>query len=156
MATTPHTILIVSGYGGIRPPEPIANEVMKPGHLLRGAGKHFQNTESAEKVALAVSAGGPIQPLFALEADYVATRDEALARIDHPYASGDRVHCMIMERGARVYAFLASGQNVAMDQLLTSAGGGELRAASGSTGIALAKEAVNASSGTSRIIVEVL
>jgi len=150
---TPNTILIVSGPGGITPPEPIANEIIKPGHHLKYVGLH---AGVQQKVGLQQSAGGSTYPLFALEADYVGTSGSSVKRIDNPYASGDRVHAYMAERGARIYAWLAQGNSVVPDQPLMAAPNGELRIGSGATVGFLAKETVNASAAAARIIVEVL
>jgi hypothetical protein len=156
---TPKTILIV-GMNGTRIPEPIANETILPGCLIQHVGKHTDAISGMAaatlKVGLQASAGGYTYPLFALEADYVGTPGEATQRIDHAYVSGDHVHAYAAERGARIYAFLASGQNVSVGQLLQPAAAGQLRAAVNATGIAIAVEAVNASSAASRIVVEVI
>ncbi len=152
---TYNTILILGGPGAIRPPEPIANEIITPGHLMKYSGLHT-DLGPTQKVGLQASAAGVVLPLFALEADYSGVSGSATKRIDANYASGDHVHAYIAERGARIYAWLASGENVAAEQLLLPAAGGALRLSYLSTGIARATEAVNASAGAARIPVEVL
>src|SRR5215813_6182307 len=148
---TPKNILIVSADGGIYIPEPIANETIKPGHLLRYVGLH---TNAQMKVGLHASAAGTTYPMFAIEPNYSSVQGSATARIDLPYASGDSVHAYVAERGARIYAFLAAGNVVTAGTRLDSAGGGELKIAVGPYGVAVAVEAVTTTSAAARIQVE--
>lgn len=137
-ATTPKTVDL--GGGCIRR-EAVAGGTITPGMLLGFSG--------GEVVAHAV-ADGPAQPAFALEYDLTGRG------ISDNYADGDQVLYGVFPEGARVYAILASGQNVGVDALLASAGDGRLKAATtGDNVIARALEAVNASGGAARIRVEV-
>ncbi|CAB4190464.1 hypothetical protein UFOVP1196_61 [uncultured Caudovirales phage] len=78
--------------------------------------------------------------------------------ITDAYASGDLVEAIIAHRGASVYAFIASGQNIAQAAFLESAGNGTLKVYSSGVKIAQALESVNNSAGPSdaRIRVEVM
>jgi hypothetical protein len=109
-----------------------ALEALTPGHLLEyGSGGLQKCTDDAANVA----------PMFALE------RDEMGKDIDDAYASGDYVKCGVFAPGMRVYALLASGQNVAKGAYLTGNTAGLLTAGSVAAGIrtAQALEAVDAS-----------
>jgi hypothetical protein len=143
-----NTILIIDA--GFRPPEPVANEAVTPGHLI----EWVRSGGNAGKVQKHASAGGPAQKFFALEADYQGRT------ISNAYASGDRIHAYIAQRGARINAWLASGQNVVLGKELMSNGAGLLTAWTWNTNkgealLAYATEAVNATSADTRIVVEV-
>lgn len=124
--------------------EESALEAVTPGHLLEfGSGGVQKNTDDAANVA----------PNFALE------RDELGNDIDVAYAIGDKVKVGAFHAGQRVYAWLASGQNVAKGAYLTGDTAGRLTAASVSASVRLARalEAVDASSGgDARIRVEIV
>lgn len=67
-------------------------------------------------------AGGVCEKMFALE-------DELQGKtIEDAYAVGDPVQCWVALPGEEVYAMLADGQDVAEGAVLTSAGGGKLKA----------------------------
>lgn len=145
----PNTILIVGG--GVRPQEPVANEAITPGQLV----EYVQTGTHAGRIKKHASAGGPATKMFALEADYIGNP------IGTDYASGDRVHALIAERGARIYAWLASGENVNLGAKLMSDGSGDLKAwattnTQPDTIVGVAGEAVDASSARTRITVEVI
>lgn len=114
-----------------------------PGHLLELAPTGVQkNTAAAANVA----------PMFALE------RDELGKDIDEAYAIGDYVKTGVFHPGQRVYAFLASGQNVAKGAYLTTNNAGLLTAAgvTAALRIAQALEAVDASAADARIRVQIV
>lgn len=115
-----------------------AAEAITPGHLVAGV-------TSLTKHA---TANGPGRA-------YACERDERGDDIDTAYAIGDYVKVGNFYPGCRVYAWLASGQNVAADAMLGSAGDGNLKAWASGPYLARALEAVNATSGTARIRVEV-
>ena len=133
--------------------DPIVNEddkaleAITPGHLVMLVPTGVQkNTANAANVAAA----------FALE------RDELGKNIDVAYASGDYVKVGVFSPGSHVYAFLASGFNIAKGDYLTGNTTGLLfnTGVTASLRIARALEAVNTSavapvSGT-RIRVEIV
>ncbi len=100
-----------------------ATEALTPGHLLEltASGWKKQSDDAAN-----------VAPIFALE------RDELGSGVDVAYASGDYVKAGHFKPGDRVYAFLASGQNVAKGAYLTGTTAGLLTAASVAAGIRLA------------------
>jgi hypothetical protein len=128
--------------------EPSAIEALIPGHLveLTSTGGVQKCTDDAANVA----------PSFVLE------RDELGTGIDTAYAIGDKVKVGTFKPGDRVYAFLASGQNVAIGAYLTSNATGLLTAASVAAGVRCARalEAVNTSGSApvagTRIRVEIV
>lgn len=116
-----------------------AGVAITPGHLVQGIGT----------IALHATAGGPAAKRFALE------RDERGNDIDDAYAVGDYVKVGSFASGDRVYPWLASGQNVAADTYVESAGAGVLRAYAAGFIVGRTLEAVNAASGDTRIRIEV-
>lgn len=86
---------------------------------------------------------------FALE------RDEMGMGIDDPYAIGDQVKVGAFHQGQRVYAWLASGQNVSKGDELDSDGQGMLVAGTAAP-VGRALEDTDASDGDTRIRVEVI
>jgi allophanate hydrolase subunit 2 len=129
--------------------DPIVNEdevalaAFTPGHLLELTSTGVQkNTDDAANVATN----------FALE------RDEVGRDIDVDYATGDVVKVGAFAPGMRVYAFLASGQNVAKGAYLTGTTTGLLTATGVTAGVRLARalEAVNSTNDATRIRVEVV
>lgn len=86
---------------------------------------------------------------------YVLERDELGDDIDIAYAISDTVKVGAFAPGMRVLAWLASGQNVAIDASLEVVVGQLKILATGSV-VARALEAVDASSGELRIRVEVM
>jgi hypothetical protein len=119
-----------------------AAEAITPGELVAydGSGNLILNTEADENVART----------FALE------RDELGNDIDVAYAIGDQVKVGAFHGGQRVYAWLASGENVAKGAYLTGDGAGHLAAAGANPRIARAVEAVNATAAAARIRVEIV
>jgi hypothetical protein len=109
---------------------PVAGEAIIPGHLLMDNGTSIvKNTANGANVAR----------MFALE------RDELGTDIDTAYASGDQVKVGVFRGGQRVYAWLASGQNVARGAYLSCDNAGLLTLASVSSTVRIARavEAVN-------------
>jgi hypothetical protein len=129
--------------------EPIQNEddkaaaVITPGMLV----DHDANGDLVPHA----SSAGVAQRWFALE------REEMGKDIDATYAIGDTVKVGSFAPGTRVLALIASGENVAQDDDLNSAGDGTL-AVSATNRVAVALEAVNntAGPGMARIRVEVV
>jgi len=119
-----------------------AAEAITPGELLAldGSGDLILNTEADENVVRA----------FALE------RDELGNDIDVAYAIGDQVKVGSFKSGDHVYAWLASGQNVAKGAYLTGDAAGHLSAAGVNPRLARALEAVNATAAALRIRVEIV
>ena len=139
-ATNPKTIDL--GGLGIQREAPAAGTIT-PGMLLA--------YDSTLDVKAHDAAGGPASPMFALEYDFTG------GDIDDDYAADDQVKFRVFSPGARVYAWLASGQDVAAAEFLTSNGAGLLTAASaGDIVVAQAIEAVDASGANTRIKVEVV
>ncbi len=139
----------------------IANESITPGHLIQFVGGSAATGAYLKKHATAGGSLGGTRHAFALEQDYIG---QTITKV---YAQNDEVAYGVFRPGDEVYALLASGENVvAYETALESNGDGTLRAhvpqsAVGSTQIKLnrvvgfALDLVNASSGASRIKVEV-
>ncbi len=110
---------------------------------------------------VAYDGSGDLIPNASVSADvarnFALERDELGNDIDVAYAIGDQVKVGAFHQGQRVYAWLASGQNVAKGAYLaTTASGGELTDAASNPRVARAVEAVNASAGAARIRVEIV
>jgi hypothetical protein len=123
--------------------EEVALEALTPGHLVELTTTGVQKcTDDAANVA----------PAFVLE------RDEMGSGIDVAYAIGDRVKVGTFKPGDRVYAFLASGQNVSKGAYLTSTTTGLLSAANVAASVRLARalESVNSTNDATRIRVEIV
>lgn len=120
----------------------VASATVKPGYLVNGV----------TSIAHHATAGGNTPRAFALE------RDELGAGIDNSrqgsgtesafYASGDTVKVGVFPPGTRVTAWVASGENIAANDKLESAGDGTLRKLAAGTPLARALEA-HAPDGTS-------
>lgn len=120
-----------------------ALDAITPGDLIELTTTGFRkNTADGEVVAA----------IFGLE------RDELGRDIDQPYAIGDKVKAGSFDPGDRVYAFLASGENVTKGQYLTgSTVAGALAASGGATDrVALALESVNSVADTTRIRAQIV
>lgn len=124
-----------------------ALEALTPGHLVELTATGVQkNTDDAANVAAA----------FVLENDMMGLG------VDDAYAIGDRVRVGTFAPGMRVYALLASGQNVTKGAYLTGTTTGLLTASSVAAGIRLARalESVDASGSApvagTRIRVEIV
>jgi hypothetical protein len=125
--------------------EGLAGESITPGELLMW----FAGPDRLMKHD---TSGGAAQKMFAVEEDIVG--DE----ISDAYASGSRVQYVTARQGDEIYAYLASGQNLAKGAPLMSNGAGYLTAISGTTPgrlVAFAHEDKDASGGAARFIVEV-
>ena len=127
--------------------EEVAVEALIPGHLIMLTATGLQkNTANEENVAAA----------FALE------RDELGKNIDVAYAIGDYVKAGTFHPGQRVYAWLASGHNVAKGAYLTPNNAGllYLTGVSAFLRVARAVEAVDTSGSAptagTRIRVEIV
>ena len=125
----------------------VAVEALIPGHLVMLTATGLQkNTANAANVAAA----------FALE------RDELGNNVDVAYAIGDYVKAGTFFPGQRVYAWLASGDNVAKGDYLTGDNAGLLSATGVSAQLRLARavEAVDTSGSApvagTRIRVEIV
>lgn len=130
----------------------VASATVKPGYLVDGI----------TSIAHHATAGGNTARKFAVE------RDELGAGIDNTYqgsgtvsayyASGDRVKVASCHAGMRVTAFVASGQNIAVNDKLESAGDGSLRKLNSGEAVAIATEAhsPNVVSGDAAIVVEIM
>jgi hypothetical protein len=120
----------------------VAGSALVPGMLVSGVSTINVHAAAAANCARA----------FALE------RDELGKGIDTAYAIGDTVKVGVFHGGQRVYAFIASGQNIAEGGLLESAGDGTLAANSAGVVLARALEAVNNSAGpgNARIRAEII
>lgn len=139
-ATTPKTIDLGGGHSVQR--EAVAGGTIRPGMLIAVSG--------ATAIAHSVP-GGTAQAAFAVENDLVGKG------IDDTYANGNNVIYRVFPEGARVYALLASGQNVSAGAPLQSNGAGALSAASTADNVvAKAVESVDASAGITRIRVEIV
>jgi hypothetical protein len=112
--------------------EGVASAQVKPGYLVDGV----------TSIAHHASAGGNTPRAFALE------RDELGQGIDNTrqgkgtesayYASGDTVKVGVFPPGTRVLVFVASGENLAANDKLESAGNGTLRKLASGTALARA------------------
>lgn len=121
-----------------------AEGAITPGHLI----KHNGNN----KVVVHDAAGVNCERLF-------ATEDAHMLRgktIDDAYASGDLVSYIPADAGDEIYAWLNTGQNVAVGAILASAGNGTLQAVGGGIGLCVANEAVNAVAVPFRIRVRMI
>lgn len=90
-----------------------AAEAITPGHLVTfdGSGNLIKHNQAGKNAART----------FALE------RDEMGQDIDDAYGVGDQVKVGSFGPGDRVYAFIASGQNLAKGDFMESDGAGRLR-----------------------------
>jgi len=110
------------------------NEAITPGHLIE-----FNANDRVQKHS---TSNGKAAAMFALEASYVGGGSTTA------YISGDRVPYADCSPGTIVWAHLASGQNVARGDYLSSNGAGALAAYGGSAPpICQADEDANASAG---------
>jgi hypothetical protein len=97
--------------------EPIVDEqltastAITPGHLIEVNAGQWRPHDTAT---------GAAEPWFALE------RDEVGKDYDDAYAADDRVKAGFFHQGQRVNALVASGEDLAIGDLLESAGGGLL------------------------------
>ncbi len=136
-----HVIALLGGKPVITE-EGQATEAITPGYLIKGQTSIAKQTVSATKVPVRV----------ALE------RDELGNTIDDDYAIGDTVKVGAFHAGQRFYGFVASGETVAVDALLESAGDGTIQALAGAEPIVRAVDAVTGNVGVVdvRLRVEVI
>lgn len=128
--------------------EGIASAVVKPGYLVDGV----------TSIAAHAVAGGDCPRAFAAE------RDEMGAGVDDSYkfgyapsadyAIGDAVKVLNCSRGDRVLAYIASGQNIAANDRLESAGDGTLRKLASGVIIARALETYDARNVVGPILIK--
>lgn len=141
--TNPDTILL---RGEVNRIQRDANGVITPGELL--------TILSTGKVDQHAVSGGPGLRYFAVEND-IGGDD-----LTHDYANGEAVQINSCRPGDRVYAWLASGENVVIGDLLMSAGTGKLAKRTGTNiVIGVALEAINLSAtgaAASRIQIEIV
>ena len=142
-ATTPKTVDLGDACRHIRR-EAVAGGAITPGMLMRGP-------DSAGEVLVHNQADNIAEGMFALEFDKTGRT------IADAYAADDQVEYGVFPQGARVYAWLQSGQNITKGALLTSSGDGRLKVA-GNTSFVVARalESVDASGAAARIRVEVM
>jgi hypothetical protein len=110
---TPKTVRLDSCYAPQR--EGKANGVITPGMLL--------NIRNQAAIVAHNEAGQECQAAFAVENDLVGKG------INDNYAVGEQIRYQILPDGARVYARVAAAQNIAIGDLLTSNGDGDLKEA---------------------------
>lgn len=139
--------------------EYVAGGTITPGHLVK--------LNSSDKVVVSDVDGSTAIPMFATEDEFQGNG------ITDDYTSDDKIQVWIPQRGDQVYAFLKSGQNVDIGDYLVVSDNGTLKeytpqTVSGDSGfddgtslpdnkvVAQAIEAVNASSGDSRIKVRII
>jgi len=121
--------------GSARFEEHRAAEAITPGMLLE--------LDANGEVVTHITANGPSEKMFALED---ALQGNTIA---DAYADNDLVFCILAAPGDVIYAILELGANVAIGAQLASAGDGTLQAISaGESVVAIALEAVDASSST--------
>jgi hypothetical protein len=131
----------------------VAGSVVKPGYLVKGV-----TTIDHATVNSAIG----VPKAFALERDELGTgiddTRQGSGTISAYYASGDTVKVGVFPGGTRFLCFVASGENIAVDTKLESAGDGTLRAYTNGTPIARALEAhaPNVVSGNAAIVAEAL
>lgn len=151
-STTPKTI-VLSDEVWIRDERQANNVAITPGQLIEPTGA---------KVQLHSVESGDAARWWAVENPWAGG---TVAAVDKAYGTADNVFFVKAQRGQRLYAWLAPGQNVAANANLESAGSlGALQALTAGTALAssrlLAKavEAVNNAAGTvnARIKIEVI
>jgi len=135
----------------------VSAAICTPGDLLELDSSGYYQPHSGDGLVAA--------PIFALEEDLVGEG------IDTDYASGDTVRGLYAQPGDEIFAWLKTGENVAIGAELVSGGAGNLSAyavqavdeggsatynISNNTVVGKALEAVNNSSGSDeRILIEV-
>lgn len=127
----------------------VAGEVIKPGHLVDGVLTILKHA----------SAGGACPRSFALERDEMGKGIDAtpVTSSGSPdYAVGDTVKVGSFHQGQHVLAFIASGQNIQINERLESAGDGTLKAFGSGTIIGRSLEEVGAVTALTRIRVEIM
>lgn len=123
----------------------VAGEVLHPGHLVDGVTTILKQATASVQTPRA----------FALERDELGQGIDGDVYGATSYAVGDRVKVGVFHAGQHVLAYIASGQNITVNQRLESAGDGTLKAYSSGVMLARALEAVNATALT-RLRVEII
>lgn len=106
----------------------VATEAIKPGYLVKGV-----------SLIAKQSASDCVVKALALERDELGqgiddTYFNALSGVGHAaYASGDTVKVAVFESGDEATVYIASGQNISEDDLLSSAGDGTFKEESTAT-----------------------
>lgn len=146
---TPKTILLRG--------KPIQREAVAAGALIPGELAMLTNTGALQRHNAAADV---------VEAVIVREQERAGGGIDAAYAANDRVPYYVCSKGDEVFAFVATGNNVAIGAKLESNGTGALRlsthavtnaATAAAWPLAVALEAINNASGVNqRIKVRVL
>lgn len=145
--------------GGFTRKEGIPGETITPGKLVE-----IYNASGTEKVRKHNSSGGFVNPAFAIEDPLQGKSLTSIENrtIDDDYTTSDgRMQYNIAHRGAKVQAWLKSGENVVIGDNLISGGDGTLIKTTGSpkTVVAKALEALDISDSDdedTRINVEIL
>lgn len=147
----PHTIHLAGDIVLVN--DIAAGEEITPGALVdRSAGTYVNHAAASVKT----------QPAFALEQDEMNAGQHSrphVETVDYPYADGDLIKVGVGRPGATFWALLASGQNVADGDLLSSAGDGTLEEHAGAPAdaVAAAIESVDNTAGDApRVRVEVI
>lgn len=123
--------------------EGLAGQAITPGQLLEWFA-------GPDRLMLHSTSGGAAQAMFAVEEDIVG--DE----ISDAYASGSTVQYVVARKGDEIFAYLASGQNVAKGTALMSNGSGQLTTRTSTNYVvAFAHEDKDATGGAARVRVEV-
>lgn len=122
-----------------------ASETITPGQLI----DRF-NSAGVIRWRKHATAGGAVAPIFA-EAHFMANKS-----VTDDYATNDLVEAFAGQSGTNVWAFIASGQNIAAGNKLESAGDGTLRILASGTAIASALENKPTVTVLTRIRVEVI
>ena len=108
-----HRTIPIKQYGDIVQNNEKLSGAATPGHLLE-----FFST--AGSVRVHSTAGGNALPMFALESDLEGEE------ITHALTSGEEIQAWIAKRGDEVNALIKNGENIAVGDLLESAGDGTL------------------------------
>lgn len=139
----PSVVVLKSPYG--RYDEGPAGGTVKPGHLI------IMNSSSAWVVN--PNAAGATAPIVFATENCLALRGKTIA---DSYASGDWLSMIHPVNGDEIQAWLETTQNVAVDDLLESAGNGELQPLTTGKPIAQALEAVDSTGGAKQIKVRTI
>jgi hypothetical protein len=125
-----------------------ATETIKPGYLVKGVlGRQADGDGQGPEVRSRSSATN--------SARASTTRTRATGTISAFYASGDKVKVGVFKSGDEVLGYVASGQNIAEDDLLESNGDGTFKEGSANP-IARALETLGARHGGPRRRVQIL
>jgi hypothetical protein len=140
---TPKTI-ILSGPAPTIVGDLVCSEALTPGHLVERV------SSSGTKWRKHATAAGIAQAAFALNQPYL-NKD-----LDTASAASDLVDVGIFTKGAVVNAILASGQTIALNDFLESAGDGTLRKYGSGVRLGVAIEAVTTVNSTARLRTEIV